>query len=109
MDNVIDYFERNPDACMRIVLGKDWLRDTQRLSRIEQAILSIMVPVIADKGFDHGMPIAELRMLSLRLLEEAAPHIEANIVAITDSMMAMVLNRWIKCENGKAFIIPRAA
>ena len=72
------------------------------MRRRQSTVVAALIPDVAEKGFDYGVPTAEVTKRCADILK--CPVDEQ--VVIFDIHAILEPSGWVRYENGKAFLLP---
>lgn len=87
---------------LNLWLGEKWREGMEYLGELESTVVAALVPDVAEKGFDYGVPTAEVTKRCENILK--CPVDEQ--VVIFDIQAISEPSGWVRYEDGKAFLLP---
>jgi hypothetical protein len=97
---LVELLLEEPKLSMR--LGKKWRKGAECLLEFESTIVAALVPDTLKKGFDYGVPTAEV---AKRCAEILKCEVDEDVV-IYDIRAILEPSGWVAYKDGKAFLLP---
>ena len=94
----------NPKLNLQITekWGEQWRDDAASLCKVESAIMAALIPDVLEKGFAHGVQIAEVTKRCETMLKCQVDE----LAVVMDLVNVLEPQGWAQYEKGKVYLLP---